>query len=219
MCYFAISFHGPINLLGYEMSHQFESVVLSETPITFAGEAAGMERFFPLEHWTVRATFGDEIATREDDRIIWKRGSFVLIVAFVTGDKIERGERIRRLVTIREYKQAAERILLGLPAGAIKAGETPEAAARRELEEETGYVPTESAIVVRSGVLNSPDKSTEKHHIVLFPNVTLGSRGARQEVTESILDVELHTPYSALEDSDFQIGLHRLAVYETLTRK
>jgi ADP-ribose pyrophosphatase len=53
------------------------------------------------------------------------------IVFPVTGD----GE----VVLVRQYRPPLERMELGLPAGLIEEGEVPQAAARRELAEETGY--------------------------------------------------------------------------------
>lgn len=43
------------------------------------------------------------------------------------------------VVLIEEWRQAVKRVNRGLPAGSIEPGEDREAAARRELEEETGY--------------------------------------------------------------------------------
>jgi ADP-ribose pyrophosphatase len=44
-----------------------------------------------------------------------------------------------RVVMERQYRHGAGRVTLVLPAGSIEAGETPVAAAQRELLEETGY--------------------------------------------------------------------------------
>ncbi len=53
------------------------------------------------------------------------------IIFPVTGD----GE----VVLVRQYRPPIDRMELGLPAGLVEGGEKPEAAARRELAEETGY--------------------------------------------------------------------------------
>jgi 8-oxo-dGTP pyrophosphatase MutT (NUDIX family) len=43
------------------------------------------------------------------------------------------------VVLVRQYRPPLQRMELGLPAGLVEEGERPEAAARRELLEETGY--------------------------------------------------------------------------------
>ncbi len=43
-----------------------------------------------------------------------------------------------RLLLVRQYRKAVEEVLLEVPAGKLDPGEAPEAAARRELWEETG---------------------------------------------------------------------------------
>jgi ADP-ribose pyrophosphatase len=43
------------------------------------------------------------------------------------------------VLLLRQSHHSIQRTLLGLPAGTLEPGETPEACARRELEEETGY--------------------------------------------------------------------------------
>lgn len=45
----------------------------------------------------------------------------------------------RRVVMVRQYRRAARRRLLELPAGTLTPGEPPIQCARRELEEETGW--------------------------------------------------------------------------------
>jgi ADP-ribose diphosphatase len=46
-----------------------------------------------------------------------------------------------RIVLVRQYRPPIDRETWELPAGSIDTGETPEAAARRECEEETGRAP------------------------------------------------------------------------------
>lgn len=45
----------------------------------------------------------------------------------------------KSLILVRQFRLPAGRVLLELPAGTLNEGETPEACARRELAEETGY--------------------------------------------------------------------------------
>jgi ADP-ribose pyrophosphatase len=55
--------------------------------------------------------------------------------AAITVPLTKRGE----VVLVSQYRPPLERMELGLPAGLVERGEKPEAAARRELLEETGY--------------------------------------------------------------------------------
>ena len=48
----------------------------------------------------------------------------------------------REFVLVRQYRPAVEEYTLELPAGMVEAGEAPEAAGLRELEEETGFTAT-----------------------------------------------------------------------------
>ena len=48
-------------------------------------------------------------------------------------------DRQGRLLMVRQYRHAAGRELLELPAGTLEPGETPEATAQRELREEIGF--------------------------------------------------------------------------------
>jgi len=115
------------------------------------------------------------------DFTVVKKRDIVVIVA--TDENNE-------LITFREYKYAAGKELLTLPAGQIDGNETAEAAAERELLEETGYGDGEYALV---DVLNEyPTKDLHTISVVRATNVKL-IKEVIHEATETIGDVELQT--------------------------
>ncbi len=64
-----------------------------------------------------------------------------------------------RLILVRQYRRAADSVLLEIPAGTREPGEDAETCARRELSEETGY---EAASVERlGGFYSAPGFCTE----------------------------------------------------------
>jgi ADP-ribose pyrophosphatase len=63
------------------------------------------------------------------------------------------------VILIRQYRHAAGRELLEIPAGGLHESEDPMEAARRELEEETGYRAT--TVVERARFWTTPGFTTE----------------------------------------------------------
>jgi len=93
-----------------------------------------------------------------------------------------------RLILFEEYKYAVDDTVLTFPAGGIDDDETPEAAALRELLEETGYVATEATLL--SGNYPYPSKLTHINHIVRVTGAV--KQKARQlEASEAIGEVQL----------------------------
>lgn len=71
----------------------------------------------------------------------------------------------------RQYRHAVQDYLLEIPAGTMESGELPLDCARRELEEETGYVAEE--FIELSKVLILPAYSDEKIYVYLARDLTL----------------------------------------------
>ncbi len=64
-----------------------------------------------------------------------------------------------RLILVRQYRRAADRVLLEIPAGTREPGEDAETCARRELSEETGY--EASTVKHLGGFYSAPGFCTE----------------------------------------------------------
>jgi 8-oxo-dGTP pyrophosphatase MutT (NUDIX family) len=84
-------------------------------------------RWLRIEEQRVRLPQGGEI----DEFHLIESPSWVAVLALTESGKV---------LTVEQYRHGAGRVSRELPAGVIDAGETAEAAARRELLEETGYV-------------------------------------------------------------------------------
>jgi ADP-ribose pyrophosphatase len=69
------------------------------------------------------------------------------------------------ILLVRQFRTAAGKELLEIPAGTIEKGENPDATMPRELQEETGYLPGKS--VKLGGFYSAPGFSTEFLHIYL----------------------------------------------------
>lgn len=76
-----------------------------------------------------------------------------------------------RLLLVRQFRFAAGKELLEIPAGKLEQGEDPMAAAARELEEETGY--QAESLELLTEMIPTPGYCTEVIHIYL-------ARGLRQ---------------------------------------
>ncbi len=114
-----------------------------------------------------------------DDFTVVKKRDIVVIVAT---------DQLNNLVAFREYKYAAEKELLTLPAGQIDNNESVEKAAERELLEETGYG---GGVFKLVDVLNEyPTKDLHTISVVRATGVKLINE-VQHEATETIGAVEL----------------------------
>ena len=99
------------------MARKVAKIISTET--LFSGRVFGVRRDEVVEPDGLRAT-------RE---LVTHSGSVVVLPVFPNGD----------VLMVRQYRHSAEQYLWELVAGRKEAGESPLAAAKRELLEETGY--------------------------------------------------------------------------------
>jgi ADP-ribose pyrophosphatase len=96
-----------------------------------AWERLGSERLFETPYFVLRS---DRLrlpdGTLKDPYYVVERPDAAIVFPLTSEGEV---------VLVRQYRPPLERMELGLPAGLVEEGEKPEAAARRELLEETGY--------------------------------------------------------------------------------
>jgi ADP-ribose pyrophosphatase len=76
------------------------------------------------------------------------------------------------IVMVKQYRKAADQMLLELPAGKLEQGEDPADCAARELTEETGYVAANLRYLV--SFYTSPGFSNEVMHMFLATGLSQG---------------------------------------------
>jgi ADP-ribose pyrophosphatase len=113
-------------------------------------------KLFKVNLETVRLSDG-RVRPRE---IVLHPGAVALVV--VDGDG--------KLLLVRQYRRAADRALLEIPAGTREKDEEPEACARREIQEETGY--KAGKIERLGGFYSAPGFCTEFLHCYLCTDLS-----------------------------------------------
>lgn len=94
-------------------------------------------------------------------REIIKHPGAVAIIALTDDNKI---------VMVEQYRKALERTIVEIPAGKLEKGEEPATCARRELEEETGYICDHLELLV--SFYTSPGFADEIVHVYLASGLT-----------------------------------------------
>ncbi len=150
-------------------------------------------RWREIERRTVADTpiFTVSASTRRDaDQ---NQGEFVLIEApeWVTVIPLfEENGRGAEFLMVRQYRHGSEEITVEFPAGAVDPGEAPQAAAARELIEETGY---KAAELIPLGAVNpNPAFMTNKTHTYLARGLT--------KVAEQSLDLHEFVEFARIPE-------------------
>ena len=110
---------------------------------------------------------------RETSREIVEHSACVAIIAVDADDNV---------LLVNQFRKPVEKELLEIPAGGIEPGEDAVATVRRELREETGYLPQK--VERLGGFYSTPGYCTEYLHLYLASDLVPSSLNA--EDTESI---------------------------------
>ncbi len=136
-----------------------------------------------------------EPSGEEQEFMVLDTPSWVNVVPITTGGNV---------VLIRQYRHSIQDVTLEIPGGMIDDGEEPEAAAARELLEETGYV----AETIRPLARVVPNPAVQDNYLYLFVADQRHKEGRflhRGGFTEAVRTVLNHLPPP---NSPSPAGLH-----------
>jgi ADP-ribose pyrophosphatase len=126
--------------------------------------------WFPLVRQKVQLPNGKII----NDYYLSKLGNVAMIVPFTSNSEV---------IFVKQYKHGAGQVILELPAGRIKKGNTPLKEAETELEEETGGEAED--FLPLGEVVFEPSKDTLRIHGFLATNVKINKK-QKLDPTEDI---------------------------------
>lgn len=78
----------------------------------------------------------------------------------------------KKVVLVKQYRKPYDEELLEIPAGKLELNEEPEQCGRRELEEETGYIPKDMTLLTKT--YPSPGYTNEILHIYFSKSLEMG---------------------------------------------
>jgi ADP-ribose pyrophosphatase len=117
------------------------------------------------------------------------------------------------ILLIRQYRYAAESYLYEIPAGRLDEGEAPEACARRELAEETGYVA--DRVEQLFTMYTTPGFTDEKIHLFMATGLSAGESSREADEFLELVPTRLSRALSMCEQGEIQDSKTALALLFT----
>jgi len=103
-----------------------------------------------------------------------------------------------QLVLVKQYRKAAERLTVEIPAGTLERGEDPWDCAARELKEETGY--SASALQSVCSFYTAVGFCTELLHLFVAQDLQAGEQAAEEDEDIEVLSVPVAEAIDMIRD-------------------
>ena len=149
----------------------------------------------------------ETIDGRTSTREIVEHGDCIAVIAVDTDGNV---------LLVKQFRKPLEKDLLEIPAGGIEAGEDPAATVKREMQEETGYLPQKVELL--GGFYSAPGWATEYLYLYLATDLTPGRLHAEdtdeiEVIRVPVTDVAGLIASGKIEDSKSVAGLLRYLEY------
>jgi ADP-ribose pyrophosphatase len=116
----------------------------------------------------------------------------------------EAPEEDPELLLVKQYRYAADGYLYEIPAGRLEPGEDPAACARRELEEETGFVASELRLLTT--IFTTPGFTDERIHLFVASGLTAGVTAHEVDEFMSVEKVRLSAAVEMIHRGEITDG-------------
>ncbi len=103
-----------------------------------------------------------------------------------------------KMIVVDQYRKPLGRSQVEIPAGKLDPGEAPEDAARRELEEETGY--KAESLIHLSSIYTSPGFADEIIHIYAADKLTPGEMHTDEDEFLEVMELTLEEAFEAMRE-------------------
>jgi ADP-ribose pyrophosphatase len=122
-----------------------------------------------------------------------------------------------RILWERQYRHAAGRHLMELPAGTLEANEEPESCARRELIEETGFAASEWHLLGR--YFSAPGFCTEYMHCFLATDLTPEQAAGDEDEDIEVVPLTLEESLAMIDRGEVEDAKSLAAIHLYLRKR
>jgi ADP-ribose pyrophosphatase len=122
-----------------------------------------------------------------------------------------------RIHWVRQYRYAAERTLLELPAGTIEAGEEPLACAQREIQEETGHSAASWTLLGR--FFTAPGFCTEYMHAFAATGLSTAEAHPDEDEDIEVVTLSLEESLARIESGEVEDAKSIAALFLWLRKR
>ena len=138
-----------------------------------------------------KTEFKGRLISLQHDRVVTDSGTETVreYVIHPGGVSILARPEPETILLVRQFRYPTGETLIELPAGTLEAGEEPVDTARRELEEETGYVAGE--MIYRSAYFTTPGFTNEIMYLYEARNLTLKTQRLEDDEAIEVLAAPL----------------------------